>query len=111
LSLPGKIEPSWNRRIISGGLQMEEIAHLLLYKLCQKGLTTVEIPRLVKDVLNIVDDSGDNTSATINQKLKTLGWGEAIVDQFTLELIISFPFLNNKWNPVYTDEGMIISQG
>lgn len=68
---------------------MEEIAHLLLYKLCQKGLTTVEIPRLVKDVLNIVDDSGDNTSATINQKLKTLGWGEAIVDQFTLELIIA----------------------
>ena len=68
---------------------MEEIAHLLLYKLCQKGLTTVEIPRLVKDVLNIVADSGDNTSATINQKLKTLGWGEAIVDQFTLELIIA----------------------
>lgn len=68
---------------------MEEIVDLLLYKLSNKGLTPVEIPRLVKDVLNIVSDGGEFTAGIINRKLETLGWDKAIVDQFTFELILT----------------------
>jgi hypothetical protein len=68
---------------------MEDIIDLLLYKLSKKGLTQVEIPRLVRDVLNIVADGGEFTSGPINLRLETLGWDKAVVDQFTLELIIA----------------------
>jgi hypothetical protein len=68
---------------------MEEIVDILLYKLSSKGLTPVEIPRLVKDVLNIVSDGGEFTTGTINIKLEMLGWDGAIVDQFTFELILA----------------------
>ena len=68
---------------------MEQIIDLLLYKLTNKGLIPSEIPRLVRDVLNIVRDGGEFTAGTINRKLETLGWDKAIVDQFTFELIIA----------------------
>ena len=68
---------------------MEKIVELLLHTLSNKGLTPVEIPRLVKDVLNIVGDGGDFTASTINNKLEMLGWDKAVVDQFTFELIIA----------------------
>jgi len=73
---------------------MKEIVDLLMYKLSNKGLTPVEIPRLVKDVLNIVSDGGEFTTDIINRKLRRLGWNEEIVDQFTFELIIAL--LENK---------------
>ncbi len=68
---------------------MEEIVELLLHKLSNKGLTPVEITRLVKDVLNIVSNGGEFTTSTINRKLETLGWDKAIVDEFTFELIVA----------------------
>ena len=68
---------------------MKEIVDILLYKLSNRGLTPVEIPRLVKDILNIVVDGGELTTSTINRRLETLGWEEAIVDQFTFELILA----------------------
>jgi hypothetical protein len=71
------------------GLGMEEIVDVLLQKLSQKGLTPVEVPRLVKDVLSIVGEGGEFTTYTINQKLESLGWDKKIVDPFTFELIIA----------------------
>jgi len=68
---------------------MEEIVDVLLQKLSQKGLTPVEVPRLVKDVLSIVGEGGEFTTYTINQKLESLGWDKKIVDPFTFELIIA----------------------
>ena len=68
---------------------MEEIVDVLLQKLSQKGLTPVEVPRLVKDVLSIVGEGGELTTHTINQRLESLGWDKKIVDLFTFELIIA----------------------
>ena len=68
---------------------MEEIVDVLLQKLSQKGLTPVEVPRLVKDVLSIVGEGGEFTTHTINQGLESLGWDKKIVDPFTFELIIA----------------------
>lgn len=71
------------------GLEMEEIVDVLLQKLSHKGLTPVEVPRRVKDVLSIVGEGGEFTTYTINQRLESLGWGKEIVDPFTFELIIA----------------------
>ena len=68
---------------------MDEIVDLLLCKLCKKGLTPEEIPRLVKDVLNILRETRDFTPTVINRQLETLGWGETIVDPFIFELTIA----------------------
>jgi hypothetical protein len=70
-------------------LQMNEIIDILLYKLSSKGVAPMNIPRFVKDVLNIVRDGGEFTINTINRRMETLGWDNALVDQFTFELIIA----------------------
>ena len=68
---------------------MEEIVAFLLGKLSKKGLSPVEIPKLIRDVLTLIKDGGDFTVGTINEKLESLGWKEQIIDDFTFELIIS----------------------
>lgn len=71
------------------GLGMEEIIDFLLQKLCYKGLTPVEVPKLVQDVLSIVGEGGEFTTHSINQRLESLGWDKEIVDPFTFDLIIA----------------------
>ena len=68
---------------------MTDIIELLLYRLSSKGLTPVEIPRLIKDVLNILGESGEFTTDFINIRLERLGWDKAVLDQAALELIIA----------------------
>jgi len=68
---------------------MEEIENVLLRKLSSRGLAPVQIPRFVKDVVNIVSDGGEFTTGMINGKLETLGWDRGILDPFTLELILA----------------------
>lgn len=68
---------------------MNEIIDTLLYKLSTKGVAPMNVPRFVKDVLNIVRDGGDFSINTINRRMETLGWDNAIVDQFTFELIMT----------------------
>lgn len=69
---------------------MEEIFDLLFLKLTHKGLMPVEIPRIIKDVVNIVNDGGEFTAGIVNERLEHMGWGEQIIDEFTFELIIFF---------------------
>jgi hypothetical protein len=64
------------------------IVDLLLLKLSSKGLPPGQVARLVKDVLNMVNDSGHLPVAAVNQRLAYLGWGEGILDESTYELII-----------------------
>jgi hypothetical protein len=54
-----------------------------------KGFMAIEIPGLVKDVLNIVGTSGYSTITNIDQELEDLGWGIGIMDNITHELITS----------------------
>jgi len=49
----------------------------------------IEIPGLVKDVLNIVGTGGHSAITTINQELEDLGWGIGIMDNVTYKLITS----------------------
>jgi len=59
----------------------------LFVRLSARGLLSVEIPRLIKDVCNIVRDGGNFTVASINRELERLGWRERVMDETSFELI------------------------
>jgi hypothetical protein len=54
-----------------------------------KGFMPIEIPALVKDVLNIIEDEKHCTIKAFDQELEELGWGISIMDNITYELITS----------------------
>ena len=60
----------------------------LFGRLSFRGLTPVEIPRLIKDVHDIVGDGGQFTVASINRTLERLGWRKNTMDAFSFELIV-----------------------
>jgi len=66
----------------------EEITQVLLLRLFRRGLLAAQLPRFLKDVLNIIEDSGTLPALALNQRLTRLGWGEGILDERTLELIL-----------------------
>jgi len=60
-----------------------EVSSIILKRLFDKALTSVEISRFVKDVVKIIDDDGKITIPESIQKFETRGWGkELIVRQF-----------------------------
>ena len=63
------------------------ICDTLFGRLSARGLMSVEIPRLITDVFNIVRDGGNFTVAYINCELERLGWRERIMDVTSFELI------------------------
>ncbi len=65
-----------------------------------KGFMLVEIPGLVKDVFNIIANSGYSAITTIDQELEDLGWGLGIMDNVTHELITSLLEDNSSTNVV-----------
>jgi len=66
----------------------QNICDTLFGRLSARGLMSVEIPRLITDVFNIVRDGGNFTVASINQELERLGWRETVMDITSFELII-----------------------
>lgn len=62
----------------------------LKYRLISRGLTHVEVMRLIKDTVNIVGDSEKSNLFAINEKLHDLGWPHEILDARGLELIVFF---------------------
>jgi hypothetical protein len=54
-----------------------------------KGFMPIEIPGLIKDVLNILGNGGFSTITAVNQEMEDLGWGIEIMDNVTYELVNS----------------------
>ena len=54
-----------------------------------KGFMPIEIPELVKDVLDIIYHQEFRTITAIDRELEELGWGLNIMDNPTYELITS----------------------
>jgi hypothetical protein len=70
-----------------GHLATSEVSNIILKRLFDKALTSVEISRFIKDVVNIIDDDGKITLPEAIQRLETLGWGKELIDPTILELI------------------------
>jgi hypothetical protein len=65
-----------------------KISDALFGRLSSRGLTPIEIPRLIKDVYNIIGNGGHFTVASVNKDLKRLGWSERTMDTICFELIV-----------------------
>ena len=75
--------------LVEDGNNMEIRLNDLLQRFKAKGFMPVEIPGLVKDVFNIIGNSGYSAITTIDQELEDLGWGIGIMDNVTHKLITS----------------------
>jgi hypothetical protein len=67
----------------------------LFLKLEEKGFTPVEIPDLIKDILNILGNGERVTKTTINQELESLGWGIDVIENVEYRLLTSLLGDNN----------------
>jgi len=67
---------------------MPNFSQLLVKRLSSKGLTAVECSRLIKDVMNIMDEGEGLTVALLNRELQKTGWKADILDEFSFELIL-----------------------
>ena len=68
---------------------MKDKLNDLFLRFQMKGFMVLEIPELVKDVLDIIGNQKVCTITTIDQELEELGWGLNIIDNVTYELIRS----------------------
>ena len=66
---------------------MVNIRDMISGRLKTRGLGSIEITRLIKDVSNITGREWYFTSAHLKYALERLGWERYILDNYTLELI------------------------
>jgi hypothetical protein len=74
---------------------MENRLNDLFLRFQTKGFMSIEIPRLIQDVFNIIGKGRYCNITDANQELEDLGWGIEIMDYVTYELINSL--FNKKW--------------
>jgi len=75
---------------------MERRLNDLFLRFKAKGFMTIEIPRLMKDVFNIIGSGETCAITTIDQELEDFGWGVGIMDNITYELITSLREYNSS---------------
>jgi len=69
---------------------MSELIDQLIFRMNDKNVMPMELPRLVRDVLIIIDDHRNHTLKSVNLKLAQMGWPEEVLDVYTFELILQF---------------------
>ncbi len=74
---------------------MNEILDHLFQKFADKGLTPYEIIRVVKDASNAFEEEENVNASVINNRLRSLGWQDQLVDEHILNLLI-FLFENGN---------------
>ncbi len=68
---------------------MDGHLEILVQRIANKGLGSEVIPGLIRDVANILLSNKYITRTLVNERLVYLGWGESILDETSLQLIIS----------------------
>ncbi len=64
------------------------MGNVLVLRLKKKGLSPVEISRLIKDSFNLIQKEQISDRELVNGKLERLGWGTQILDEITYDLMI-----------------------
>lgn len=67
---------------------MQQIIEKLTDRLYDKDVLPLELPRLIRDVLYIVNDEKLLNVESINMRLQVLGWRKGILDDYVLQLIL-----------------------
>jgi hypothetical protein len=68
---------------------MKNILDDLFLRFQAKGFIPIEIPRLIQDTSNILNNHIHFTLTDMNRELEDLGWGIEVMDNVTYELISS----------------------
>ncbi len=68
---------------------MNHLTDILMERLKNKGLPTVEIPWFLRDVTNTISDDPRKNLLWMNKQLYLLGWDEIELDYHTMQLIIA----------------------
>jgi hypothetical protein len=68
---------------------MKNILDDLFLRFQAKGFIPIEIPRLIQDTTNILNNHIHFTLTDMNRELEDLGWGIEVMDNVTYELISS----------------------
>jgi hypothetical protein len=66
------------------------IRNMISGRLKNRGLASIEITRLIKDVYNITDSVWSFTTVEVKYALERLGWERYLLDNYTLELIFLY---------------------
>ncbi|MEA1947167.1 MAG: hypothetical protein U9N83_07665, partial [Thermodesulfobacteriota bacterium] len=66
------------------------VLSVLCRRFYNKGLMPIEIIRITRDILNIIDNRGLYNAGILNKKLERLGWEKNIVDNYIFELILYY---------------------
>ena len=67
---------------------MQEIIDTLIDRLYSKDVLPLEVPRLIRDVIYIINEENLSSVEPINRRLRTLGWKEQVMDEYVLQLIL-----------------------
>jgi len=68
---------------------MDEHFEFLVQRMVNRGLEQEMIFGLIRDVANILSESRYVTRNLVNERLAYLGWDQSILDETSLQLIIS----------------------
>ena len=67
---------------------MQTILNLIIDRLCEKNVIPLEVPRLIRDILNIIRADGEATLEPVNKRLADLGWSQQVLEGDVFELIM-----------------------
>lgn len=67
---------------------MEQIETILFSRLARKGVNPQQIPGLIRDVGNVVNEDNNINAPMVSLRLTYLGWDEEMIDEYTFQLIL-----------------------
>ena len=86
-----RTEMEWYKRTSESLTALNKrVLPVLCQRFYSKGLTSIEIKRLTRDILIIIGHGGLYSAVILNRKLERLGWAKNIVDNYIFELILYY---------------------
>ena len=68
---------------------MENLIRILIGRLVGKGMEIDTIPAFIRDLANTMVANSHSSLQELNRRLKSLGWNDFELDDYTLQLIIA----------------------
>lgn len=76
---------------------MEKLSEILTDALMKKGFSPVEISELINDLILLLRQQENQTTAHVNHELENLGWGIQLLDESLFQKIVSHLVDSDKY--------------
>ena len=67
---------------------MQRILNSIIDRLSERDVVPLEVPRLIKDLLNILQTDSPYTLKSVNHSLTGLGWKEQVLEEDVFKLLL-----------------------